>query len=230
MSRVTAPASKLTRTLNAGAVPTHNAGAVLMPKYAELLRSRRSSEHHDVSLSLPKSPKHHFTCGILLLTILFFFYQSARGLTTTHRPTPQPSIAHRAKPLMQTFHSTAASAAPVSHLDTTRLPSLDGAPAPTQSGLRVPLLPDNYAAQHGAYAADAPVNIPEVTIVAADPSNVVAANALSEIEGIGLDGVELKFAHESAQTARTEEVGMLKDIWRGIVDDVLGPQTTQKTA
>lgn len=50
MSRVTAPVSKLARTLNAGAVPVHNAGAVLMPKYAELLRNRRSSEHQDVNL------------------------------------------------------------------------------------------------------------------------------------------------------------------------------------
>lgn len=52
MSRVTAPAVKLTRALSSttaarAAKPlldasAYNAGAVLMPKYAELLRGRRS--------------------------------------------------------------------------------------------------------------------------------------------------------------------------------------------
>lgn len=55
MSRVTAPVTKLTRSLNS-AVHTasriessaHNAGAVLMPKYAELLRNRRAADQTDV--------------------------------------------------------------------------------------------------------------------------------------------------------------------------------------
>lgn len=198
MSRVTAPVTKLARTLNAGAVPTHNAGAVLMPKYAELLRNRRSAEHQD----------------------------SSRGLTTTHRPTPQPSIANRNKPLMQTFHSSATTSAPVSHLDTARLPSISGdVPGSVDFGIRVPLMPDNYSAHHGPFASDTQVSMP--SIVAADPSNVVAASALYEIEGINLDGVELKFVHE-AQPAPAE-AGMLTDIWRGMVDDVFG-QTSKKTA
>lgn len=90
-------------------------------------------------------------------------------------------------------------------------------------------MPDNYSAQHVPLTAEAPVSIPQISIVAADPSNVVAANALSEIEGIGLDGVELKFVYDS-QPAQKEEVGMLKDIWRGMVDDVLGRSNNQKTA
>ncbi|KAI9146780.1 hypothetical protein HJFPF1_13348 [Paramyrothecium foliicola] len=80
-------------------------------------------------------------------------------------------------------------------------------------------MPDNYSAQHGSVDADAPVTMP--SIVAADLSNVVTANALSEIEGIGLDSVELKFVHES-QPAQKEETGMLTDIWRGMLDDVFG--------
>lgn len=52
MSRVTAPVAKLTRALSSSAAraanplldaSTYNAGAVLMPKYAELLRNRRST-------------------------------------------------------------------------------------------------------------------------------------------------------------------------------------------
>jgi hypothetical protein len=202
MSRVTAPAAKLSRTLSAGA-PTHNAGAVLMPKYAELLRSSRGNEHQD----------------------------SSRGLSTTHRPTPQPSIANRAKPLMQTFHSSAAAAAPVSHLDTTRLPSLDAAAAsasaPPDFGLRVPLVPDSYSIQHANPFApeEPPVSAPQVKIVAADPSNVVAANSLSEISSFALDGLDFKFVHEQKAKAQAqEERGMLKDIWMGIKDDVFGAQ------
>lgn len=52
MSRVTAPVAKLSRALSSSAAraanplldaSTYNAGAVLMPKYAELLRNRRST-------------------------------------------------------------------------------------------------------------------------------------------------------------------------------------------
>ncbi|PNY29934.1 Uncharacterized protein TCAP_00151 [Tolypocladium capitatum] len=61
MSRMTAPVSKLSRALSSSntvaraASPlldssAHNAGAALMPKYAELLHNRRSSEHSDASL------------------------------------------------------------------------------------------------------------------------------------------------------------------------------------
>lgn len=56
MSRVTAPSRQISRALNSAAggaartgnhILDHNAGAVLMPKYAELLRNRRSDS--DVS-------------------------------------------------------------------------------------------------------------------------------------------------------------------------------------
>lgn len=53
MSRITAPVAKLTRALSSTTAvrapnplldtSAHNAGAVLMPKYAELLRNRRST-------------------------------------------------------------------------------------------------------------------------------------------------------------------------------------------
>jgi hypothetical protein len=206
MSRVTAPAAKLSRTLSAGA-PTQNAGAVLMPKYAELLRSSRNNEHHD----------------------------SSRGLSTTHRPTPQPSITNRAKPLMQTFHSSAAAAAPVSHLDTTRLPSLDAASgsAPADFGVRVPLVPDSYSIQHATpYVPEEPiVSAPKVNIVAADPSNVVAANSLSQVSSFALDGLDFKFVHEQQAKAQAQqETGMLKDIWMGIKDDIFGAQQPPKSA
>lgn len=59
MSRITAPVSKqLTRALNSAATARpvgplldHNAGAVLMPKYADLLHNRSINEHTDVCSS-----------------------------------------------------------------------------------------------------------------------------------------------------------------------------------
>ncbi len=60
MSRVTAPVSKLARAIGASTGPlldasasAHGAGAALMPKYAELLRTRRSGEHTDVRFPFP---------------------------------------------------------------------------------------------------------------------------------------------------------------------------------
>ncbi|KAH7325868.1 hypothetical protein B0I35DRAFT_405203 [Stachybotrys elegans] len=163
MSRVTAPVTKLARTLNTAS--PHNAGAVIMPKYAELLRNRRSAEHTD----------------------------SSRGLTTTHRPTPQPSIANRSKPLMQTFHSDALAshASPPGHLDAAVLPMGFSPEVRAEFAPRVPLLPDNYAATYMPFAEPPAPPKPEVTVVAVDPSKVLPATAFS-----GLEGVDLKFVYD----------------------------------
>ncbi|CAM1500837.1 Fc.00g099990.m01.CDS01 [Cosmosporella sp. VM-42] len=205
MSRIAAPAAKLTRSLNTATSRTsslldtqRNAGAALMPKYDELLRSRRSSEHSD----------------------------SSRHLYTTHRPTPQPSIANRPKPLMQTFHSSTAPRIPSTHLDATILPAIHETALP-EAIPRAPLLPDNYGAYHILESSE--VSSPEITIVASDPDNVVAGAPMAEIEGVSLDGVELKFAHETPLVDERDEGGFLGDMWRGMVDDVFGP-AGKKTA
>ncbi|KAG6006110.1 hypothetical protein E4U43_000487 [Claviceps pusilla] len=215
MSRITAPVAKLARALSssphaAGVAPrsasairdssAHSAGASLMPKYAELLHNRRSHEHSD----------------------------TPRGLTTTHRPTPQPSLANRPRPLMQTFHSSAASAASpalhstTSHIDSAVLPPtawLFANPSSSGEEPRVPLLPDNYAAAHGPMTAKEADPLPKVTIVAANPDNVVPGAPNAGIEGIGLDGVELKFLYDERSLSREEQGrgGMIRDIWKGMV-------------
>ncbi|RDA82980.1 hypothetical protein CP532_4469 [Ophiocordyceps camponoti-leonardi (nom. inval.)] len=213
MSRVTAPIVKFSRALGStsaaapsGATSAHGAGAALMPKYAELLRNRRSGEVHD---------------------------QASRGITTTHRPTPQPSISNRPKPLMQTFnaaaHHTASSSSSSSAqtLDATIIPNLFRSESfsHANSGPRVPILPDNYSVGHGPFVADDPVRMPHVTIVAADPENVLPGAPLSGVDCINLDGVELKFVHEHLQSSADEvdSGGMIRDLWRSMVDDVFGP-------
>ncbi|KAL2758263.1 hypothetical protein ACRALDRAFT_1055218 [Sodiomyces alcalophilus JCM 7366] len=185
MSRVTAPVTKLARAVNPGiASPYYNHGAVLMPKYAELLK--KSSAEADV--------------------------QSARGITTTHRPTPQPKPSKSYnRPLMQTFSSVATSSggpAPIT-IDATIFPQ----PTTTFAGegvslSRMPLLPDSFLTRHPvAEAPETPMMEPRISIVASASGSVLPASALTEIEGMGVDGVELRFVHESE--VRKREPGIV---------------------
>ncbi|KAM0333542.1 hypothetical protein ACHAQA_002207 [Verticillium albo-atrum] len=174
MSRVTAPVSKLSRSINSaanrGLLDSHYShGAVLMPKYAELLK---------------KSPESD----------------------------PTPSKSHP-RPLMQTFSSLA----PVAPSGT---PTIDAAlfafstPAiPEASYARMPLLPDSFA-RHLPEAPEARPLEPEISVVAADPANVLPVAALTEVEGMGIDGVELRFVHDAVPAQ--QDGGMLRDLWQGL--------------
>ncbi|KAH7011497.1 hypothetical protein EDB80DRAFT_711975 [Ilyonectria destructans] len=189
MSRITAPASKLSRAILDS---QRSSGAVLMPKYDELLRTRRADE--------------------------------SRHITTTHRPTPQPSITNRARPLMQGFHSSTPSQTPSAHLDATVLPPLHPVPVTSEPLPRMPLLPDNYGAYHASLsdAADLSARFHAGAIVASDPDNVVPGAPLAAVEGVTMDGVELKFAHE--QPRDQDQSTLIVDLWQGIVEDVIGSQ------
>lgn len=129
---------------------------------------------------------------------------------------------------MQTFHSSAAAAAaaPSQHIDATVLPNMDFETVVFSAEPRVPILPDNYNVAHGPASGDAPVHMP--AIVAADPDRVLPATPLSSVDTVGLDGVELKFVHEQPKYPQEAEGGMLRDLWKGMVDDVLGPAPVQK--
>lgn len=194
MSRITAPASKLSRAILDS---QRSSGAVLMPKYDELLRTRRADE--------------------------------SRHITTTHRPTPQPSITNRARPLMQGFHSSTPSQTPTAHLDATVLPPLHPVPVSSEPLPRMPLLPDNYGAYHASLsdAADLSARFHAGAIVASDPDNVVPGAPLAAVEGVTMDGVELKFAHEQPNQDQDQST-IIVDLWQGIVEDVMGSQ--KKTA
>ncbi|KAI0134660.1 hypothetical protein BJ170DRAFT_210780 [Xylariales sp. AK1849] len=201
--RLTAPAAKLARSISTTTAPTavpnattlitsSRAAAPLSHKYADLLKERNQDGDH------------------------------SRRLTTrsANRPHPQP----RRMRLMQTFTSTATRGARAdpgaTHL--ALLPSLESLEAPEAdpfSRLRVPLLPDNFLAQHAPEAVDEPLPMPEISVIAANPETV-AVSALTEVEGLGVDGVELKFAH--GKSAQEPEPGMLRDLWKGLIDDVLG--------
>ncbi|KAI1875453.1 hypothetical protein JX265_004511 [Neoarthrinium moseri] len=202
--RLTAPAAKLARSISttssASAVPaastlftSSKAAAPLMRKYADLLKERNLDGDHS---------RHIYT-------------------RSANRPHPPPQHMR----LMQTFSTTstpAAKAEEKSHMDYAVLPSFESLATPgpdSASRLRVPLLPDNFVARHVPEAADEPLPMPEINVLAADP-DAVSVSAFTEVEGMTLDGVELKFAHDPP--AKEQEPGMLKDLWKGLVDDVLG--------
>lgn len=166
--------------------------------------------------------------------------QSHRSMTTTHRPTPAPKPSpYRTVPLMQSFRTSAPSPIRMEArtIDAAVLPASLFAWAPEADALapgvgRMPLLPDHFSPDRAALASaglaapevpDAPLAAPQVLVVAAHPENVTPS-VLTEVEGMGVDGVELKFAHDPLEAAGGVEdgQGMLRDLWRGLVDDVFG--------
>lgn len=138
---------------------------------------------------------------------------------------------------MQTFHHSAPRATPAT------APTVDRLVLPTSfaseeasydpyANIRVPLLPDTSfpsASVLQPESTDAPLLKPEILVVATNPELVLPA-ALTEVEGMGVDGVELKFAHEQEQSQDSWEVsgGMIRDLWKGLVDDVMGPAAGTK--
>jgi hypothetical protein len=136
-------------------------------------------------------------------------------------------------PLMQTFHTSRSAPAryDTSTIDYAVLPALYNSEPESSSSdiIRVPLLPDTHflpigVETHAPEQADTPLAAPEIVVIAADPSRVMPA-ALTEVEGMGVDGVELRFMHDDAAADDAESQGMLKDLWKGLVDDVFGEKT-----
>lgn len=165
----------------------------------------------------------------------------------THRPTPSPVPSrNRVVPLMQTFNfrTTAPTAARLdtSTMDCAVMPSMADKPAANDAPLRVPLLPDNFAPARQNLTPeepDGPLASPQIVIVAARPDAVVPASALTEVEGMGVDGVELKFAHapaagsgagtSSSSSSSPPSEGMIRDLWKGLLDDIAPPAASPKT-
>lgn len=143
---------------------------------------------------------------------------------------------------MQTFNISTTS--PRSFTPTSSRP-VDFAVLPSQdhlypqsdsfSSIRVPLLPDNESPNRSDPALapetpDGPLMTPEIHVVAANPENVVSA--VSEVEGMDVHGVELGFVHslDGVKDQVAEEGGMIRDLWKGLMEDVFGPDHKAKTA
>ncbi|KAI2640265.1 hypothetical protein GGS21DRAFT_505988 [Xylaria nigripes] len=189
--RVTGPVAKLARsfTTTAQRAALRKTSAPLSRKYADLLKERNVD---------PDRSRHIYT-------------------RSSNPPYPQP----RKLRLMQTFSTSAAPAnATAKSIDNMVFPGsavFDSASHDPYNNIRVPLLPDNAMFQHSPEPLDAPVTVPEISIVAANP-DLVSPSALTEIEGMGVDGIELKFIHDAEPAERQPH--MLTDMWKGLVDDV----------
>lgn len=96
--------------------------------------------------------------------------------------------------------------------------------------LRVPLLPDNYNPDrspnsgHEIETLDGAVDKPEILIVASHPEDVVPA-AMTEV--VGNDALEsgieeLTTMIKDATPKIVKEPGVIKELWSGLLDDVLG--------
>ncbi|KAJ9156508.1 hypothetical protein NKR23_g852 [Pleurostoma richardsiae] len=219
MTRVTGPIAKLTRSLSTtAAAPRPSSNLITNASKTAAARVRKELESAADGRSSNDAS------------------ESSRRMTTTtsHRPLPNPNRMNI--PLMQTFHTSPRTAARLdtSAVDFAVLPSLDAASPEPQPALRVPLLPDNYSPDRTGFAPevqDGPLPAPQISVVAASPDVVLPASALTEVEGMGVDGVELSFAH-APEPAKGQgpEGGMLRDLWKGLVEDVFGGESKAKHA
>ncbi|KAK3326407.1 hypothetical protein B0H66DRAFT_550878 [Apodospora peruviana] len=170
---------------------------------------------------------------------------STKSTTTPHRPhLPQVQRTGRTNiPLMQGFRTSAPKPTRLdtSTIDFAYLPNLhlEAASQPDPwMNIRVPLLPDNDSPAPGfrkPEQTDAPLARPEISVVAANPEQVYPASALTEVEGMGVDGVELKFVRNLHDSTSNDlglgGQGMIKDLWKGLVDDLgFGANGKQKPA
>lgn len=197
--RLTAPAARLARHITTTA---HSSTAP-----ATLITSSRAS-----------APLSHKYAELLKEKNMDGDHSRHIYTRSSNRPHPAP----RRMRLMQTFTSSATRPAQVGGMDKLVLPDMQNIESQSASRLRVPILPDNYDVHNAPLPAAEPVLAGQINVVAADPEKV-SVSALTEVEGMNLDGVELKFAHEAPK--KQSEPGMLRDLWKGLVDDVLGGKT-----
>jgi len=156
-------------------------------------------------------------------------FQTSSG----HRPTNvQPSSVFRTIHLMQGFKTSAPKQAAhdASTIDFMFFPEIKEAPPLNPfAKLRVPLLPDNYHPDRspGSVSAletlDEALPGPQISIIASHPENVAPAS-ISEV--VGNDGLDVDIKQLSVGFSETpvRESGVLKELWSGLVDDILGPK------
>ena len=232
MSRITAPVSKLTRTIgsNASIARPGNLLSNASKSAASVSRKPDLGDHHVV--------ESHDVCPSLSPSLQSLKTNKTQSTTRhistlpSHRPQPIPSRT-RTVPLMQTFttSSSPSARADSSTIDFAVMPSHEALfPQTTSSvsSLRVPLLPDAFDVSHAEPdTPDSPLPSPEISVVAADPDSVLAVSPLTEVEGMGADGVELGFVHglDGGKKAEREDGGgMIRDLWKGLMDDVFGEE------
>jgi hypothetical protein len=159
-----------------------------------------------------------------------------------HRPlSAHPAPVFKIIPMMQGFRSSAQKQAAhdSSTIDFFFFPEIPEPPPRNPfAKLRVPLLPDNYTPNrspdsgHSLEELDAALPGPEISIVASHPEDVVPAT-ISEVvgnDGLDVDITQLTGAFSNAIGKEDKQSGVLKELWTGFLDDILGPKGSKAAA
>jgi len=129
-----------------------------------------------------------------------------------------------------------------STIDSAYMPQFELRPATEDYELRVPLLPDNfYPARKSATHQEAlePVMRPEISIVSGDGTHIASPSAMSEVvdnHAMDLDPYDLTAKVQAAASKivgipveKLNEPGLLKELWNGLLDDLLGAKRADKS-
>ncbi|PBP25036.1 hypothetical protein BUE80_DR003976 [Diplocarpon rosae] len=231
MSRVTPPVSKLThalrRGISSGLLDSQSRAARYLPRNVRDLRAECKKR----SLN-GLGNKNELVDRLAAHDLVGSHSFHTNGL---HRPVLANSEpAYRTIPLMQGFHNSAPkhTAHGRSTIDFFFFPKIEAAAGEATPKLRVPLLPDNYNPDRSAQSGNALESLdeavprPEISIVAAHPESVVPA-AMSEIVGNDALDVDIEQLTNSAFSnilPTAKEPSVIREIWGGFVDDILGPK------
>lgn len=121
-----------------------------------------------------------------------------------------------------------------STIDFAFIPDFDPDTRSAPVEFRVPILPwsnPSEAAKAEAAEIEEPVMIPTIHTVAADGTHIHAPSAMSDMT----DSNTVDFQGMAAQAAKhfakpvEEGVGMARQIWTGLVEDVLGPNKAKSS-
>ena len=107
--------------------------------------------------------------------------------------------------------------------------------APVRSAMRIPVLPD-MSSHQDSQSPEAPLMKPQIYTVAGAGADV-AASAMSEVvdnHAVDIDPFSLTEAVGRSRTgeelqrrangSHSSEPGVMKELWTGFLDDILGPK------
>ncbi|ORY09359.1 hypothetical protein BCR34DRAFT_568505 [Clohesyomyces aquaticus] len=148
--------------------------------------------------------------------------------TTTVRP---PSVLDASNPNVRHFNTSRALKAvnDTSTIDFAYLPDYDPdtRDAPI---LRVPILPTVTNRSYAMEDVDEPVMLPQISTVSADGTHIYAPAAMSEVSDNSSVDFQGMAEHIASRIVRPsgETSSMIQELWTGLKEDILGPQTAKK--
>jgi hypothetical protein len=131
---------------------------------------------------------------------------------------------------MQSFSSSAASRAPVNHVDTTVLPKIYATPSYNEPLPRMPLLPDNYGSYHHSMSDATDLSTGNRPVIfAINPDIVVPGAPMANMDATNIDSIDVKFVHNqpsistaaAAEENNPERSTFMRDMYRSMKDDLL---------